>query len=144
MAERRLNSVSEGSPDRTEVRFRRKGRVIPALTDRSAAERSAEERWYRGYDIRPFSGAGVFLLRKGARNVWDKIVDNIKEVIYKPNVIIGLILVVLALLIVIFSSKIARKCFRAESEEENSKISLRIKTAALIVAFVGAILVVVL
>lgn len=70
--------------------------------------------------------------------------ENILEVITKPNVIIGLILLVAALIIALFSEKIAAKFLRNEDRDRVVQISLRIKSVALVAAFVGAILAVVL
>ena len=70
--------------------------------------------------------------------------DNIREVIIKPNVIAGLILVVAALVTALLSKRIAARFLRNGDPDRIFQLSLRIKTVALIVAFAGAIFVVVL
>lgn len=70
--------------------------------------------------------------------------DNIREVISKPNVMIGLILAVLAFTVSMLSAKIASKFLHNADADRIFQVSLRIKTVALIVAFAGAILAVAL
>ena len=74
----------------------------------------------------------------------DAMLDNIREVITKPNVIAGLILVVAALVTALLSKRIAARFLRNGDPDRIFQLSLRIKTVALIVAFAGAIFVVVL